>query len=68
MISVARHGATLLLNAAGTPEEVWGSLPREIQQAIIDKGLKVHTIDAYRVARELKLGNRINTLMQTFGL
>ena len=36
-----------------------------MQQQIIDKKLKVYTIDAYAVAGELGLGTRINTIMQT---
>jgi pyruvate-ferredoxin/flavodoxin oxidoreductase len=61
----AAPGATLLLNAPGSPEEVWAKLPREIQQAAIDKELKLYTVDASRVAREAGLGRRINTIMQT---
>ena len=36
-----------------------------MQQQIIDKKLRLYVIDAVKVAREVGLGNRINTIMQT---
>ena len=65
MLDAAVPGATVLINAPFGPEEVWDQLPRSVQQEIVDKQLKLYTIDAYRVARELGLGIRINTIMQT---
>jgi pyruvate-ferredoxin/flavodoxin oxidoreductase len=61
----AAQGATLLLNSPYEPHETWIKIPRSIQQQIIDKGLKVYGINAYEAAREVGLGNRINTIMQT---
>ena len=64
VLHVAKPGATLLLNAPFPKDEVWDRLPREAQQTILDKTLKVHAIDAYTVAREAGMGGRINTVMQ----
>lgn len=61
----ALPGATVLINSPYGPDEVWDQLPQSVQQEIIDKELKLYTIDAYAVARELGLGIRINTIMQT---
>jgi pyruvate-ferredoxin/flavodoxin oxidoreductase len=61
----AAQGAVFLLNAPGTPEEVWDRLPVEIQEQIILKGISFHTIDASRVAAETGMGGRINSIMQT---
>ena len=36
-----------------------------VQQQIIDKKAKFYTIDAVRLAKEVGLGARINTIMQT---
>ena len=36
-----------------------------VQQQIIEKELKFYSIDAYKVAKEARMGNRINTIMQT---
>ena len=65
VLEPAQEGATLLLNAPFGPDEVWDRLPREVQETIIKKRLKLYVIDAYKLARELGLGVRINTIMQT---
>ena len=54
----------MLLNSAHGPEEVWDHLPAEVQRQIIDKRLEVWVIDAYAVARDAGMANRINTVMQ----
>ncbi|MDP7636897.1 MAG: pyruvate:ferredoxin (flavodoxin) oxidoreductase, partial [Phycisphaerae bacterium] len=65
MLASLVDGGTFLLNAPMAAEEVWGSLPRQVQQTIIDKGLKFYTIDADKVAEATGMGRRINTIMQT---
>jgi len=65
VLEAAGEGAVFLLNAPYGPDEIWDRLPREVQQTIIDKQLRLFVIDAYKVARECKMGNRINTIMQT---
>ncbi len=58
-------GSVFLLNSIYDPDEVWDELPRETQQAIIDKKLKFYIINAYEVAKDTGMGARINTIMQT---
>ncbi|NQV25817.1 MAG: pyruvate:ferredoxin (flavodoxin) oxidoreductase, partial [Rhodopirellula sp.] len=65
VLDVAETGATFLLNAPYETDEVWSRLPLEVQQQIIDKELKFYVVDALRLAGELGLGTRINTVMQT---
>src|SRR4051812_4934679 len=65
VLELAAPGAQVLLNAAGTPDEVWQRMPREVQSVVIERGLRLYAIDASRVAREAGLGRRINTIMQT---
>ncbi|MHC4879388.1 MAG: pyruvate:ferredoxin (flavodoxin) oxidoreductase [Planctomycetota bacterium] len=65
VLAVAEQGATFLLNAPYGPDEIWSHLPIEVQQQIIAKDLKFYVVDAYRLAGELGLGQRINTVMQT---
>ncbi|PIU40034.1 MAG: pyruvate:ferredoxin (flavodoxin) oxidoreductase [Candidatus Omnitrophica bacterium CG07_land_8_20_14_0_80_50_8] len=55
---------TFLLNTSHRPEEVWKSLPRNIQQHILKKKLKFFVIDGYRIAKECGLGAHINRVMQ----
>lgn len=64
ILGVARPGASLLLNAPYPAEEVWRHLPSHVQRQIVDKGLRVWTVDATALAREVGLGGRINTVMQ----
>jgi len=65
ILAKAKQGATLLVNSPLAGPGFWTHLPRPVQQAIIDKQLKVYVIDAYRIAAENQLGRRINTIMQT---
>ena len=65
VLESAGRGAVLLLNSHYPADEVWGHLPRPVQETIVDKGLELYVIDAYRVASEAAMGSRINTVMQT---
>ncbi|WP_337995770.1 pyruvate:ferredoxin (flavodoxin) oxidoreductase [Oleispirillum naphthae] len=65
ILGAAARGATLLLNAPFEPAEVWDHLPAPVQQEILDKEIKLYTIDARKVAQEADMGRRINTVMQT---
>ncbi len=65
VLAVAAPGATFLLNSPFGPEETWDHLPVEVQQQIVDKGLRFFVVDGYRVATEAGLGSRVNTVLQT---
>jgi pyruvate-ferredoxin/flavodoxin oxidoreductase len=65
LLEHAAEGADFLLNSSYGPEEVWEQLPRELQEQIVVKRIRFHVIDAYRLAREIGLKGRINTIMQT---
>ncbi|MBK7897690.1 MAG: pyruvate:ferredoxin (flavodoxin) oxidoreductase [Anaerolineaceae bacterium] len=65
VLRLAAPGATFLLNSPYGPEDVWDKMPHSTQQAIIDKNLKFYVVDGYQVAKETKMGRRINTIMQT---
>ena len=61
----AAPGATLLLNCAQPPDEVWDALPRPVQEKILAKHIEVYAIDAGRIARAVGLAGRTNTVLQT---
>ena len=65
MLASAAQGATVLINSPYGPDDVWDELPREVQQQIVDKQIKLHVIDASGVASGLGLGSRVNTILQT---
>jgi len=59
-----RAGGTLLLNAPHAPDALWDALPRETQETLVERRIELHVVDAERVAREVGMGPRINTVMQ----
>lgn len=65
VLKYARAGGTFLLDSLYGPDQVWAHLPGEVQQAIVDKHLRVYVINAHQVAQETSMGGRINTVMQT---
>ncbi len=65
MLGKAKPGGTFLLCSPFAHDEVWDKMPVEVQKQIIDKKLKVYTINAIKLAEELGLGARINVIMQT---
>jgi hypothetical protein len=58
-----RH--VFLLNSPYGPEETWGKLPREWQEELIAKKLRLFVIDATQVAQASGMGRRTNTVLQT---
>ncbi len=64
VLDAIEPGGTFLINSPYSKEELWQQLPQQIQQQIIDKQLKFYAINAYKVAREAGMKNRINTVMQ----
>lgn len=61
----AVEGGVFLLNTPASVDSAWNTLPQSYQEHIINKNLKFYVIDAYKVARESGMRNRINTVMQT---
>jgi pyruvate-ferredoxin/flavodoxin oxidoreductase len=58
------RGGTFLLNAPYPADELWTHLPAGVRHRIVERELRVFTIDATRIARELGMSGRINTVMQ----
>ena len=65
MLKNAQEGAVFLLTSSYGANEVWDKLPIEVQKQIITKKIKFYVIDAVKIAEDLGLGARINTIMQT---
>ena len=65
VLRFAADEAVFLLNSPFGADRVWDRLPRPVQQQIIDKRLRFFVIDASKVAREVGLGARVNTVLQT---
>lgn len=65
MLSKLEEGGIFLLNSPFSKNEVWDHIPVEVQEQIIKKKVKFYVINAHKIASELGLGARINTIMQT---
>ncbi len=65
VLGCADKGAVFLLNSIYDANTVWNHLNKDVQQTIIDKQLQFYVIDAYKVAKSMGMGGRINTIMQT---
>jgi pyruvate-ferredoxin/flavodoxin oxidoreductase len=59
-----REGGVFLLNSPWKKEEVFEHLTEDMQKTIMEKKIKVYNIDAFKIAQEVGLKNRINTIMQ----
>jgi pyruvate-ferredoxin/flavodoxin oxidoreductase len=64
MLKNAVEGGIFLLTSEYGADEVWQHIPGRVQKQIVDKKLKFYVIDAIKIAEELGLGARINTIMQ----
>jgi len=65
MVEKLCDGGTFLLNSMAKPDEVWDTLPKEVQEQLIAKKARFYIIDAISLGKELGLGARINMIMQT---
>lgn len=59
-----REGGTLLLNTNLSSDDLIRSLPNKVKYLLALKNVNVYTIDAYKVAGEMGLKNKINTSME----
>ncbi len=58
------EGGTFLLNCPWTVNETFNHLTANMQKTIREKNIKFYVIDATKIAQEVGLGTRINTVMQ----
>lgn len=65
MLTPLKKGGTFLLNANWKPEEVGEHLPASYKRFLAKNDIKFYIIDAVEIAREIGLGNRTNTVMQS---
>ncbi len=65
MISGLLEGGTFLLNTIWEKDKVVDTIPNEIKRELARKKAKFYIINATKLAREVGLGNRTNTIMQS---
>ena len=64
MVTSLKDGGTFLLNSQWEPEEMDAHLPATMKQLLAKKKAKFYTINAIKLAAQVGMGNRINTIMQ----
>ena len=66
MVQDLRDGGTFLLNCEWkTQEELEANLPASVKKYLAAHDIKFYTIDASEIAREVGLGNRVSTILQS---
>ena len=60
-----RQNGTFLLNTIWTAEELVKHLPNNVKRTLAQKNLSFYTINATKIAQEIGLGNRTNTILQS---
>jgi pyruvate-ferredoxin/flavodoxin oxidoreductase len=64
MLKDLKEGGIFLLNTFWGADELEAKLPASLKRALVAKKARFYTMDAYKIAREIGLGNRINMVMQ----
>ncbi len=65
MVSDLKPGGTFLLACSWNEEELEQHLPGDVKKFIADNNINFYTIDAVKIAKEIGLGNRLNTILQS---
>ena len=65
VLRLAAPNAIVLLNAPFGPEQIWDKLPGAMQARVIRDKLRLFVIDASKVAADVGLRGRTNTILQT---
>ena len=60
-----QKGGTFLLNTVWNAEELKENLPNKVKKYFADNAIKVYYINATKIAQEIGLGNRTNTILQS---
>ncbi len=65
MVQEVVDGGTFLLNCPWSDEELETHLPGQVKKYIADHNIKFYVIDGIKIGKEIGLGGRINTVLQS---
>ena len=65
MVEDVKPGGVFLLNCSWNTEELEEHLPGQVKKYIADNNIQFYTIDGVKIGKEIGLGNRINTVLQS---
>ncbi|MCL2353546.1 MAG: pyruvate:ferredoxin (flavodoxin) oxidoreductase [Defluviitaleaceae bacterium] len=64
MLRDLKEGGTFLFNCHYSPETLEGFLPNSVKRELAEKNINFYIIDAGKIAREIGLKHRVNTVLQ----
>ena len=64
MLKDLKRGGTFLLNSLWSDDEIGDNLPAKVKRDLAKKNIKFYVINAWKIAEDIGLGNRINMVMQ----
>ena len=65
MVQDLKKGGSFLLNCSWDAQELDERLPGKVKKFIADNDINFYTIDAFKIGKELGLGTRTNTVLQS---
>ena len=65
MVQDVKDGSTFLLNCEWSPEEVGNHIPGQAKRYMAEHNVKFYIIDGIKLGKEIGLGGRINTVLQS---
>ncbi len=65
MVQDVKPGGVFLLNCSWNVDELSEHLPGQVKKYIADNNIQFYTIDGVKIGKEIGLGNRINTVLQS---
>ncbi len=65
MVQDVKPGGVFLLNCSWNAEELETHLPGQVKRYIAENDIQFYTIDGVKIGKEIGLGNRINTVLQS---
>ncbi len=65
LVEGLKDGGIFLLNTNWTKDELEKELPNSLKKQLAEKNAKFYIIDGFKIAAEIGMGERINTIMQS---
>ncbi|MGB0989962.1 MAG: pyruvate:ferredoxin (flavodoxin) oxidoreductase [Halarcobacter sp.] len=64
VVDKLKENGTFLLNSIHSKDEIESKIPNRVKKILADKNIKFYIINATKLAHDIGLGNRTNTIMQ----
>ena len=65
MVQDVKPGGVFLLNCSWNQDELEEHIPGQVKRYIAENNIQFYTIDGVKIGKEIGLGNRINTVLQS---